>query len=106
MRRILMVGDDRHTRLAIGICSSNAGSGSRSRTVARAVLPKTCRTARRHCERDAKHFEREGKYGLNCQGEAMRRLLLSSTLRRRRKSPAPPVKPEKPDSPMMIATDE
>jgi hypothetical protein len=40
MRRILMVDDDRHTRVAIGMCSSNAGSGSRSRTVARAVLRK------------------------------------------------------------------
>jgi hypothetical protein len=78
MRRILMVGDDRHTRLAIGICSSNAGSGSRSRMAARAVLPKTCRSARCHCERAAGHFESEGKYGLNCQGEAMRRSLLSS----------------------------
>ena len=40
---------------------------------ARAVLLKTCRSARCHCERAAEHFEREGKYGLNCQGEAMRR---------------------------------
>jgi hypothetical protein len=100
MRRILVVDDDLHTRLAIG------SSGSRSRMAARAVLPKTCRSARRHCERAAEHFEREGKYGLNCQGEAMRRSLLSSTLRRRRKSPALPVKSEKPDSPIMVATDE
>jgi hypothetical protein len=45
---------------------------------ARAVLLKTSRSARCHCERAAEHFEREGKYGLNCQGEAMRRSLLSS----------------------------
>jgi CheY-like chemotaxis protein len=67
---------------------------------------KISRSARRHCERAAEHFEGEGKYRLNCQGEAMRRSLLSSTLRRRRKPPAPPAKPEKPDSPIMIATGE
>ena len=100
MRHILVVDDDLHTRLAIG------SLGSRSRMAARAVLPKTCRSARRHCERAAEHFEGEGEYGLNCQGEAMRRSLLSSTLRGRRKTPAPPAKPEKPDSPKVIATEE
>ena len=100
MRRILVVDDDLHTRLAIGIWLKQCGSGSRSRMAARAVLPKTCRSARCRCERAAEHFEREGKYGLNCQGEAMRRSLLSSILRRRRKSPAHPVKPENQTAPL------
>ena len=34
---------------------------------------------RRHCERAAEHFERESKYGLNCQGVAMRRSPASLT---------------------------
>jgi CheY-like chemotaxis protein len=59
--------------------------------------------ARRHCERSAEGFESESKYGLNCQGEAMRRSPLSLTLTWWRKPSAPPAKP---DSPTMIATDE
>jgi CheY-like chemotaxis protein len=74
MRHILVVDDDLHTRLAIGIWLKQCGF----RVAARAVLPKTCRSARCRCERAAEHFEREGKYGLNCQGEAMRLSLLSS----------------------------
>ncbi|WP_426531011.1 hypothetical protein [Bradyrhizobium sp. McL0615] len=49
MRRILEVDDRQHTRLAIGIWLKQCG-----------------------------FREREGKYGLSCQGEAMRHSLLSS----------------------------
>ena len=78
MRHILVVDDDLHTRLAIGIWLKQCGFRVAITDGGGAVLPKTCRSARCRCERAAEHFEREGKYGLNCQGEAMRLSLLSS----------------------------
>ena len=78
MRHILVVDDDLHTRLAIGIWLKQCGFRVAITDGGESGLPKTCRSARCHCERAAGHFESEGKYGLNCQGEAMRLSLLSS----------------------------
>src|SRR5215208_5310996 len=105
MRRILVVDDDRHTRLAIGIWLKQCGfrvaitDGGESGLAAlndgtfdlmivdvfmpTSVPPNISR-------------ERESKYGLNCQGEAMRRSPLSLTLTWWRKPPAPPTKPDGP----------
>ena len=108
MRQILVVDDDRHTRLAMGIWLKQCGfrvaitdggeSGLAAPNDGTQRLPPL--RARRRT------FRGRGEYGLNCQGEAMRHSLLSSTLTRRRKSPAPPVEPKKADSPIMIATEE
>lgn len=96
----------RDTVPAQAVPAGNAAGRNRRVSVGSRTASQTCRSARRHWERAAEHFEREGKYGLNCHGEAMRCSQLSSALRRRRKPPAPPTKPEKPDSPIMIATAE
>ena len=59
MRHILVVDDDLHTRLAIGIWLKQCGFRVAITVATRAVLPKTCRSARCHCKRAAEHFERE-----------------------------------------------
>ena len=78
MRHILVVDDDLHTRLAIGIwlkqCGfrvaiTDGGESGLAENMPQRALPLRARR---------RTFERESKYGLNCQGEAMRRSLLSS----------------------------
>jgi hypothetical protein len=106
MRHILVVDDDLHTRLAIGIWLKQCGfrvaitdgdeSGLAENMPQRALPLQARRRA----------FRERGQIRFELPGEATRRSLLSSTLRRRRKSPALPVKPEKPDSPIIIASDE
>ena len=72
MRHILVVDDDLHTRLAIGIwfkqCGfrvaiTDGGESGLAENMPQRALPLRARR---------RNFESEGKYGLNCQGEAMR----------------------------------
>ena len=106
MRHILVVDDDLHTRLAIGIwlkqCGfrvaiADSGESGLAENMPQRALPLRARR---------RTFRERGQVRAELPGRGHAAFAAFVALRRRRKLPAPPVKSEKPDSPIIIATDE